>query len=196
MRRFEPVNASGTGAGAPRTQGAERTLPLDDPAALGALLDALRPRMTAVALRLTRDADGAGDVVQNACEKVLRHAARFRGDARVSTWVHRIVTTEALMWLRARRRQGVLCVNLDGAVQRAPDPTPGPWESLARQELQRRLARGLGALRPEEREVLLHCALEGRSYADLARETGAHPAALKTRAFRARRRLSQALGDG
>ena len=46
------------------------------------------------------------------------------------------------------------------------------------------------ALRQEERDVLEHCALGGRSYADLARCTGTHPAALKSRAFRARRHLS------
>jgi DNA-directed RNA polymerase specialized sigma24 family protein len=45
-------------------------------------------------------------------------------------------------------------------------------------------------LRPREREVLEQCALAGRSYADLARCTGTHPAALKSRAFRARRHLS------
>ena len=80
-------------------------LPMDDPEALGRLLLSLEPRLQAVATRITRNPETSRDVVQNAFEKVLRHGSRFEGQSRVSTWLHRIVTNEALMWLRSHRRR-------------------------------------------------------------------------------------------
>ena len=97
LPRSQPARARA----APRI---EHILPYDDPERLGELLRGLEPRMRAVALRVTRDGEAARDVVQAAYEKALRHGRKFRGGARVSTWLHRIVTNEALMWLRRERR--------------------------------------------------------------------------------------------
>jgi RNA polymerase sigma-70 factor (ECF subfamily) len=130
-------------------------------------------------------------VVQSAFEKALRHAPGFRGQARVSTWLHRIVVNEALMWLRSERRHRRRHVELDPDSEAAlADPAPNAAELLTRHEEVSRLHAGMRTLRPREREVLEQCALAGRSYADLARCTGTRPAALKSRAFRARRQLS------
>ena len=178
---FTPAAAHGT----------ERQLPHDDPERMGELLRSLEPRLVAVAMRITRERESARDVVQSAFEKALRQARGFRGQARVSTWLHRIVVNEALMWLRSERRHQRRIVEFDpGSEAALPDPALDAPELLARHEEASRLHAGMHALRPEEREVLEHCALGGRSYADLARRTGAHPAALKSRAFRARRHLS------
>jgi RNA polymerase sigma-70 factor (ECF subfamily) len=168
--------------------GTERRLPHDS-RALGELLRRLEPRLVAVAMRFTRDREAARDVVQSAFEKALRQAGGFRGQARVSTWLHRIVVNEALMWLRSERRHTRRLVELDaGSV--VADPGPDAPELLSRHQQASRLRSELASLRPEEREVLEHCALEGRSYADVGRRTGTHPAALKSRAFRARQQLS------
>ena len=163
-----------------------------DPEALGALLAELTPRMTAVALRFTRDRDAAADVVQNAFEKVCRHRRSFRGQSKVSTWVHRIVANEALMWIRAeaRRRERSLPLEIADVI---PDPADDAERDLLRSEERLRVGRELGRLRPAERDLLDRCALAGVSYEAYGRETGSHPAAVKSRAFRARRRLQEAL---
>ncbi|GAG33939.1 unnamed protein product, partial [marine sediment metagenome] len=70
----------------------ENRLPLRDPERMDALIRSLEPRLAAVALGVTKDPDAAQDVLQNAFEKVLRHGEKFRGQARVSTWLYRIVT--------------------------------------------------------------------------------------------------------
>lgn len=177
------------------TAPAGEPLPIHDPRALGALLKALEPRLVAFALRFTRDGATAEDVVQSAFEKAIRHGHRFRGDARVSTWLHRIVANEALMWLRRRRRRPAdLDPGAPGAeLARLADPAPGALELLARREALERLRAGLGALPDAERDVLAHCVLAERSYAEFGRERGLHPGAVKSRAFRARRRLGEAL---
>jgi len=148
--------------------------------------------MNAVALRLTRNAAAAEDVVQNAFEKAFRAQDQFRGEARLSTWMHRIVVNEALMWLRAERRRAP-AEPLIAAEELARDPGPSALDQVLASELRGSVRRGLECLQPEERHVLLHCTLADRSYADYGQEAGLHPAAAKSRAFRARRRLSRLL---
>jgi len=172
------------------------TLPLHDTEQLGALLAGLGPRLEAVALRITRHPEQARDVVQSAFEKVLMHGAGFHGESKASTWIHRIVTNEALMWLRSQRRRREVqpAAELPEGTEAGPC-TLGPWDHLLGKERRRQLHQGLSRLPAEERDVLLHCALADESYVAYGARTGVHPAAAKSRAFRGRRRLCNLLGD-
>ena len=62
-----------------------------------------RDRLWAVALRTTGDREEAADALQDALLSAFRAADRFRGDAAVTTWLHRIVVNACLD--RIRRRQ-------------------------------------------------------------------------------------------
>ena len=172
-----------------------RQLP-DGDERLGALLQELRPRLTAVALRFTRDAEIAHDVVQSAFEKAIRHRDQFRGHARVSTWVHRIVANEALMWLRSERRRDRRTGCLSEANPEAlVDPGPDPAAELAEGQARLQLRKGIARLGEEERDVIEGCVLRGRSYAEYGAERGVDPAAAKSRAFRARRHVQAILSE-
>jgi RNA polymerase sigma-70 factor (ECF subfamily) len=175
---------------------AENRLPLGDPERMGALIRSLEPRLTAVALGVTKDPDATQDVLQNAFEKVLRHGEKFRGQARVSTWLYRIVTNEALIWRRKQRRRRESPLDDRGEVPPTEAPTPRSPAELAewRQQVDR-LRDALHRLPHAEHELLRSCALEGRSYAEYSHRAGLHPAAVKSCAFRARRRLAKFLRE-
>lgn len=174
-----------------------RSLPLDDPEALGTLLLTLEPRLLAVATRITRNPDAARDVVQDAYEKVMRHGERFAGQSRVSTWLHRIVTNEALMWLRSRRRRGELQDGTESsALDRIQDPDASPADQALGEQAAQRLHTVLARLGKEERDVIVNCGLREESYAAYSKRCGVHPGAVKTRAFRGRRRLAALLAEG
>jgi RNA polymerase sigma-70 factor (ECF subfamily) len=159
-------------------------------AALGSGLARLRQ----VALRITHDPAAADDVLQNAVEKALRHRERFRGEARASTWLHRIVVNEALMWYRGERRRGAQRARLSEALAFAgPEPGAQALDALLARERRERVRRALGSLRPEDAGLLAHVYGEERGYASWARRTGMRASAAKTRAFRARRALRAAL---
>jgi RNA polymerase sigma-70 factor (ECF subfamily) len=165
------------------------------PAALTAALDAASARrLRRVALRITRDPSAADDVVQSAFEKALRHRDTFRGDAKASTWLHRIVVNEALMWRRGEARRRLRCGgSFDAAILTSVDPTAPALDGLLEQERCERLHRALLSLRSEDRELLVRCALEGQSQVEWARAARTSSANAKTRAFRARRALRSAL---
>lgn len=167
-------------------------LPCRDSARMGRVLLRLEPRLTAVARRLFHDPDTAADVVQNAFEKVLRHCDQFPGSTRPSTWMHRIVVNEALMWMRRETRRAATRIDPDdwGLVFPRSD---GPEEAALASEEQNRLEQALARLPAQERSLLVESALEGRAYAALARELGLSAGAVRSRALRARRRLAAEL---
>lgn len=169
-------------------------LPWRDPEQFGALLQRLEPRLRSIALRYTRNADAASDVLQNAFEKVVRHAARFQGGSAVSTWVHRIVVNEALMWLRSERRHSSRRNDdVDWEQIAVIDPAASAPDAIAERDAIARLLEEMARLTDAERLVLERCGLGGESYLDFAHTTGEEPAAAKSRAFRARRKLEAAL---
>jgi RNA polymerase sigma-70 factor, ECF subfamily len=169
---------------------------LAPPAPLPRLMAALSDtaRLRCVALRITRDAEAANDVVQNAVEKALRHRAEFRGDARPSTWLHRIVVNEALAWRRSEGRRARHTVAAHDTRETVAAPPPQPLDELISRERRAGLLRGLTALRPDERDLLARFALDG-SYAGWARAKRIKATAAKTRAFRARQQLRALLGE-
>lgn len=81
-----------------------------DPEAFGEIFRRHKDRMWAVAVRTTRDPEVAADAVQDAVLNAFRRAGSFRGDAQVSTWLHRIVVNACLDRLRRIRPT----VDLDG----------------------------------------------------------------------------------
>jgi len=83
------------------------------------------------ALAIVREPGLAADVTQDAYVKAFRERSRFRGDAPVSAWLHRIVVNEALAGIRRRSRRpreidmtgvwGVRDLGASGELTRVPD---------------------------------------------------------------------------
>src|SRR6476660_868465 len=74
-----------------------------DPDAFGELFRRHRDRLWAVALRTTGNPEDAADALQDALVSAFRRADSYRGDAAVTTWLHRIVVNACLDRLRRRK---------------------------------------------------------------------------------------------
>ena len=83
-----------------------------DPDAFSTLVRRHRDRLWAVAIRTLGDPEEAADALQDGLISAFRGAAGYRGDAAVTTWLHRIVVNAALD--RIRRRASRPTVSLDG----------------------------------------------------------------------------------
>jgi RNA polymerase sigma-70 factor (ECF subfamily) len=94
---------------------ARRAAAGDEPA-FEELVGRYEERAWRLATRLLGGEADAGDVLQEAFLSAYRHLGSFRGDARFSTWLFRIVTNAALMHLRSARRRPV--EPLDGYLPR------------------------------------------------------------------------------
>ncbi len=88
------------------------------------------PRLLRVALRILGDRSRAEDVVQDVCLRVLNQPESFDGNARFSTWLHRITVNRAIDVLRERRRENRRQVEWNGELAgllagdtRLPDET-------------------------------------------------------------------------
>lgn len=157
------------------------------------------PRLLGLARRIVGNDEDARDVIQDALLSAFRSMDRFQGDARLGTWLHRIVVNTALMKLRRRRRKPeesleplLPAFQSDGHfVERfsAWDQSERADAALSRIET-RQLIRGLIEQLPESfRTVLLLRDIEGLDTEETARLLDTTPNAVKIRLHRARQAL-------
>jgi RNA polymerase sigma-70 factor (ECF subfamily) len=152
-----------------------------------------RRHLDATVARLTRMIGPVAerdDLVQQIFLDVHRALPRFRGEARFTTFLHRIVVNVAYEHLeRVRRRAGRTrsfdAGDLDAIV--APDASPEA-RARHRQELARVFAR-LDELSPKRRVAFVLVAVEGMALAEAAAVLGASPDAVKQRVREARLEL-------
>ena len=145
-----------------------------------------RQRMWAVALRTLGDPEEAADAVQDACLSAFRSASSYRGEARVTTWLHRIVVNACLD--RLRRRAARPTVPLP---EQAP---PDPRDRLAERETGLDVQRALAQLPDEQRVALVLVDLEGLPVEQVAQLLGVPSGTVKSRCSRGRARLAVSLG--
>jgi RNA polymerase sigma-70 factor, ECF subfamily len=169
--------------------------------ALAQVLETDGDRLYRLALRVTRDPDLARDAVQEAFTSALAGLHKFRGESRLSTWLHRIVYTKAIDLLRHRRREEPLedeGAGLDPADLRAahaPSWTRPPDEQLESVETQRALKAALDTLTPLQRAVFELREMEGRSTEETSEILSLSPGAVRIHLHRARLRLRARLSE-
>lgn len=147
-----------------------------------------------LALRMLGSREDAEDVVQEAFLKAYRSLSDFRLDSRFSVWLYRIVSNLCLDLLRrrGRRNEQPLAVEDDEGEEKElelPDERYEPAALLERSLTREAVRRGLDALPPEHRQILLLRELEGLSYEEIGAALSLEPGTVKSRIFRARRRL-------
>jgi RNA polymerase sigma-70 factor (ECF subfamily) len=143
-----------------------------------------RDRLWAVAMRTLGDREEAADALQDALLSAYRAAGRFRGDAAVTTWLHRIVVNACLD--RARRRQARPTVPLPEHDQTAAPASDRDTALVVRA--------ALAQLAVEQRAALVLVDLQGYPVAEAAEILGVAEGTVKSRCARGRARLAVLLG--
>jgi RNA polymerase sigma-70 factor, ECF subfamily len=157
----------------------------DDRQAFEILIEGYSDRLYSIALRITGSPQDAEDAVQDAVLSAYQAWAQFRGEARGSTWLYRIVVNAALQ--RVRRRPAEEELSATGYEA----STVIDWsEDLSRRveeaDLHELLERGIALLPAELRIALVLRDVEGLSTTDAAAIMDLSEAALKSRLHRAR----------
>ncbi len=154
------------------------------------------------ALKLLGNHEDAEDALQEGMLAAFKNLRRFEGRSKFSSWLTRIVINAALMRLRSQRlRQAVSMDEPLGETEltladQFGDPTPGPEELYAREELRDLLEQELAALPREMRTAVVLRDLEGLSTQEAAETLGVPENTLKSRLHRARLRLAERIRLG
>ena len=147
-----------------------------------------------LALRMTGNSEDAADMAQESFIKAYNSLTAFRGDSKFSVWLYRIVSNVCLDFLRSRSRKQTVSLsteNDDGEEVELDiaDETHSPEQLLDRSLTRDAVRRGLAALPPDHREILLLREIQGLSYEEIADVLGLEAGTVKSRIFRARKKL-------
>jgi RNA polymerase sigma-70 factor (ECF subfamily) len=141
-------------------------------------------RVHALLYRILGSTRELEDLAQEVFIAIFQALPRFRGDAKLRTWIDRIAVNTALDHIAARKRIPVL---------ERPDPSgPADERAHAREGL-RRLYAVLATLKPEARIAFALYAIDGRSIAEVAAITGVTAMTAKLRIWRSRREVVRRL---
>ncbi len=158
-------------------------------------------RLLAVARRFLRNEEDARDCLQECFVLAFRALPRFEGNARLSTWLHRILVNAALMKLRRRRSRPEEPIEPllpgfrdDGHAEVVyRDWSASAAELLERAETGRQVRAAIDRLPESYRTVLVLRDLEELDTAEVAARLGVTANAVKIRLHRARQALRQLL---
>jgi RNA polymerase sigma-70 factor (ECF subfamily) len=186
-----------TGAAAADEKALLDRLRAGDDDAYEELVRAYAGRLLAVARRYLPVEEDARDAVQDAFLSAFRAVDRFEGNARLSTWLHRIVVNASLMKLRTRRRKPETPIDelLPGFLEDGHLEQPASeWrelsdEALARKQTRTLIQAAVDQLPESYRNVLQLRDIEGFDTEETARAMGISANAVKTRLHRARQAL-------
>ena len=159
-----------------------------EPAAERELYDAHVDRVYRLAYRLSGDDDLARDITQDAFIRAFERLNEFRGEARLSTWLHTIAMSVALNTLRKVKR-----------LRREVDLEEGMGEAGTKREaepdLKQRLAAAIDALPEGYRAVFVMHDVEGYTHEEIGGALGVETGTSKAQLSRARAKLRDALAE-
>ena len=147
-----------------------------------------------IALRMTGNSEDASDMTQEAFIKAYNSLQSFRGDSKFSVWLYRIATNVCLDFLRSKSRKPTVSLSVEDnegeEVQLdVADESQSPELLLDRQMTRESVRRGLDTLSPEYRQILLLREIQGLSYDEISQALGLEVGTVKSRIFRARKKL-------
>ncbi|MCB0897798.1 MAG: RNA polymerase sigma factor SigM [Actinobacteria bacterium] len=158
-----------------------------DPHAFGELFGRHRDRLWAVALRTAGGPDDAADALQDAMVSAFRRAGSFRGEAAVTTWLHRIVVNACLDQHRRRRNKPTT------TWIETLHETAHTVDDMSNRELQIELEKALAELPDDQRAAIVLVDVEGYGVDDAAAILGCPPGTVKSRCARGRAKLAKQL---
>ena len=160
-----------------------------DPDAFAEIFRRHRDRLWAVALRTIGDPDEAADALQDALISAMRHASSFRGDAQVTTWLHRIVVNACLDRLRRRAARPTVALPDDDHAQVAATAGAGVRDEFDERDTAADVRAALATLPYDQRAAIVLVDIEGYSIDETAAILEVPTGTVKSRCARGRAKL-------
>ena len=163
-----------------------------DPDAFGELFRRHRDRLWSVAMRTLGDPEEAADAVQDGIISAYRNASSYRGDAAVTTWLHRIVVNACLDRIRRRSTRPTVALPEEenhATLSRLTERR----DAMDERETSMEINRALAALPAEQAAAIVLIDVEGWSVEEAAVILDCPPGTVKSRCSRGRVKLAATL---
>lgn len=166
-----------------------------DTEAFEALVLEHQNKVYSLALRMVGNEEDARDMAQEAFIRAFNSLTGFRGDSKFSVWLYRLTSNICIDFLRSRAKKRTVSMTWtddegeDAGELEIPDERFMPEQSLERASVRESVQRGLDSLSPQYREILLLREINGLSYDEISEALGIEPGTVKSRIFRARKKL-------
>jgi RNA polymerase sigma-70 factor (ECF subfamily) len=158
--------------------------------AFNELMDAHEDRVFAICLRMLQDREAALDATQDTFLTVFRKADRYKAQAAFSTWLYRVAVNTCYDHMRRRKRKQT------SPIPDTHDPIdPSAGDLYDAVEVRPDIEIALGELSPEFRAAVVLVDLQGMSLEQASDTLDVPTGTVKSRLFRARRQLSESLGN-
>ncbi len=147
-----------------------------------------------VALRITGNAEDAADMAQEAFIKAFNSISSFKGDSRFSVWLYRIVSNVCVDFLRGKSRRPASSLSTENEEGESveleiADESFSPEKLLEAKLSREAVRRGLDSLPEDYKQILLLREIQGLSYDEIAQILDIEIGTVKSRIFRARKKL-------
>ena len=155
-----------------------------------------------LALRMLGNEEDAYDISQDAFLKAYTNLSSFRGDCKFSSWLYKLTTNLCLDFIRKRNRHKVVPLvyeddDGDSEFMEIPDESYSPESLTEQKQLRESVRNGLNQLPPQQREILVLREIGGLRYDEIGRQLDLEEGTVKSRIFRARKKLCDILSrDG
>lgn len=165
------------------------------------LVDTFQEKVLNTCLGFVPNQHDAEDIVQDVFLEVFRSVHKFRGDAKLSTWIYRITTTKCLEHIRAKKRekrksffQSLIGMHENADRIKAFDFNH-PGVLLENKERSKTLFAAIEKLPENQRVAFTLHKIEGLSYQEITAVMETSLSSVESLIFRAKKNLKKRLGD-
>lgn len=169
-----------------------------DSDAFAVMMDLYQKQVYNLALRTVGNPEDAADMTQEAFLRAYRAIGSFRGDSKLSVWLYRLTQNVCIDFLRSRGRRPTVSLTVENEADEVQeldvaDDRFDPEEQYQRKALRDAVRRGLDSLPEEYRAILVLREINGLSYAEIGEQLQLEEGTVKSRLFRARKKLCEFL---
>jgi RNA polymerase sigma-70 factor (ECF subfamily) len=169
-----------------------------DSDAFAVLMDLYQKQVYHLALRTVGNPEDAADMTQEAFLRAYRAIGSFRGDSKLSVWLYRLTQNVCIDFLRSRGRKPTVSLTVENETDEiqeldVADDRFDPEVQYQRKALRDAVRRGLDELPEEYRTILVLREINGLSYAEIGEQLQLEEGTVKSRLFRARKKLCEFL---
>ncbi len=137
--------------------------------------------------------DDADEVAQQTFVKAYEALAKFRGDAKVYTWLYKIMLNAVIQ--RSRKAKSRPTSSIDDAAETLESMDLSPVESMMKSETSRLIEEAIETLPPKQQRVFIMRFYDELQYEEIAELVGTSVGGLKANYFHAVRKVGEYLKD-